>query len=541
MPQISTFSAYEEEIYLGETTELSWYVTDASVIVINNDIGNVPLEGSTFISPNETTKYVITAANKDGTVTANVTVKVRKVPQIEEKPIINFTASRKVVTYGESIILSWEVKNAYTQTLRIGQDEPFWVEAFVSEYEDAPEVTTQYILTATNDVGAIQKFITVIYSELQIVSFTGPSQINKRDTATLEWEVEGLGNIEVVIDPINLTFPRTGTYNVSPDETTEYILIAKNSHGLEARETLTVEVLDSGEPLPPEPPVINFYADYTTIYQGDEVTLNWEVTNADDVTLQIGDEDPYYVDAIDFLIDNPLTTTTYILSASYDDGLFVYDEIKITVLPPPLNLPTINYFTASTTTIREGESLSLNWDVSDATSVEIDNGVGLKPLSGSTVVEPTVTTAFKLTASNDDGFVDKTVTITVNPPIERQLVLTGSLEIEGYNIPLSPKYYDLAYATDTTGKIEFEICYDGVEFRINADLRITSRGDIEIDGTVSLYTGTTCKLKVYLRDSDGFKFLVRIFRPQIHFQTTLSDFGRVDLHVDLYFNNNPKV
>ena len=77
----------------------------------------------------------------------------------------------------------------------------------------------------------------------------------------------------------------------------------------------------------------------------------------------------------------------------------------------------ITSFTASATTISAGGSVTLSWAAgSGATYVSIDNGVGLKSLSGSVLVFPTQTTTYILTATDGAGHFDiAQVTVTVVP------------------------------------------------------------------------------------------------------------------------------
>ncbi len=77
--------------------------------------------------------------------------------------------------------------------------------------------------------------------------------------------------------------------------------------------------------------------------------------------------------------------------------------------------PIISSFSASPSTITAGESSTLSWSVTDATSVSIDNGVGSVALTGTTAVDPETTTTYTLTATNASGSVSATTIITVNP------------------------------------------------------------------------------------------------------------------------------
>lgn len=77
--------------------------------------------------------------------------------------------------------------------------------------------------------------------------------------------------------------------------------------------------------------------------------------------------------------------------------------------------PIINIFSADPATITEGESSTLSWNVTDATNVSIDNGLGSVALTGTTSVSPSKTTTYTLTATNASGSVTSTTTITVSP------------------------------------------------------------------------------------------------------------------------------
>jgi len=77
--------------------------------------------------------------------------------------------------------------------------------------------------------------------------------------------------------------------------------------------------------------------------------------------------------------------------------------------------PVINSFTAFPLIITTGESSILAWNVSDATNVSINQGVGSSlALSSSASVFPTANTTYILTATNDAGTVTATVQVTLS-------------------------------------------------------------------------------------------------------------------------------
>ena len=76
VPIINSFSALSPTIIIGESSTLSWSVTDATTVTIDQGLGTVALSGTTTVSPITTTTYTLTATNTAGSVTASVTVTV---------------------------------------------------------------------------------------------------------------------------------------------------------------------------------------------------------------------------------------------------------------------------------------------------------------------------------------------------------------------------------------------------------------------------------------------------------------------------------
>ena len=88
----------------------------------------------------------------------------------------------------------------------------------------------------------------------------------------------------------------------------------------------------------------------------------------------------------------------------------------VTPAPPPPK-PTVR-FTAEPATIERGQSSTLNWNVSDATDIDIAPGMGTVSARGSRQVFPSDTTTYTLTAKGPGGSESATamVTVTVPPP-----------------------------------------------------------------------------------------------------------------------------
>jgi peptidoglycan-associated lipoprotein len=83
--------------------------------------------------------------------------------------------------------------------------------------------------------------------------------------------------------------------------------------------------------------------------------------------------------------------------------------------PPPAPSPTIS-ITASPSAIEKGQSTTLSWKSSNATSVTIDNGIGTVEPSGSRSVSPAASTTYMARASGPGGTSVAEARVTVTPP-----------------------------------------------------------------------------------------------------------------------------
>ncbi len=82
--------------------------------------------------------------------------------------------------------------------------------------------------------------------------------------------------------------------------------------------------------------------------------------------------------------------------------------------------PTVT-LTAGPSAIQLGQFATLTWESTNATSVEIDNGIGSVPPTGTRLVSPTATTTYTITATGLDGsaMADAKVSVTCSLAIEQ--------------------------------------------------------------------------------------------------------------------------
>lgn len=156
-----------------------------------------------------------------------------------------------------------------------------------------------------------------------------------------------------------------------------------------------------------EAPVINsFGADPESVKPGESSTLNWDVSNATSVTINQGIGD---VALKGKKIVIPASNTQYVLTASNEAGS-VSAAVQVVVLS---GLPVINYFTANPWSITSGGSSTLNWDITNATTVTINKGIGNVNPVGSVSVSPSADTSYTITATNAIGWSSATIEVLV--------------------------------------------------------------------------------------------------------------------------------
>ncbi len=102
--------------------------------------------------------------------------------------------------------------------------------------------------------------------------------------------------------------------------------------------------------------------------------------------------------------------------------------------------PVVSAFTASPSTITAGQSSTLSWTTTNATTVSISGVTGTQPANGSVSVSPTTTTTYTLTATGPGGTATATTTTTVNPappPIVGSFAASPSTITAGQSSTLS--------------------------------------------------------------------------------------------------------
>lgn len=136
-----------------------------------------------------------------------------------------------------------------------------------------------------------------------------------------------------------------------------------------------------------------------TINRGDSSTLSWNYKYADKVNIAgLGSYGPSGSVNV-----SPLTTTHYLVEAIKGEKT-LKNELTLNVIQ---SHPEIT-FTTDTYKIGVGGSANLNWNVLNADSVDIDNGVGTSLAINSSInVSPTTSTTYTITANGYEGLTER--------------------------------------------------------------------------------------------------------------------------------------
>jgi hypothetical protein len=243
-----------------------------------------------------------------------------------------------------------------------------------------------------------------------------PTTIQQGQSATLTWSTNNAEHVYLNGSEVY----RNGSKTVSPSSTTTYTLVATHDdHRASDTETLTV-TSSSGGGGDDGTLRASLTASPDTIQLGQSSTLTWTTSGAEHVYLN-GVE----VSQSGSRTVSPSSTRTYALLAVHDANR-VSDTATVTVSgttppPPPVVSPPTASLTPASTTINAGQSATLTWSTTNATSVTM-NGSPVA-LNGSQAYSPTATTTYTLVATNSAGSATATanVTVTAAPPPPAQM------------------------------------------------------------------------------------------------------------------------
>ncbi|MCP5535754.1 MAG: hypothetical protein H7A51_05905 [Akkermansiaceae bacterium] len=130
-----------------------------------------------------------------------------------------------------------------------------------------------------------------------------------------------------------------------------------------------------------------------------------------------------------FAVFGEFTGDTLTISGDAVSGRATLSGFQIVALTEPP--ATIHSFTATPSSFDQGDTVTLNWDVSDADSVSIDQGIGSVGATGTTSLTPSATTTWTLTATRGTRVTTSLVTATLSKGPITVYLLSGQSNMQG--------------------------------------------------------------------------------------------------------------
>ena len=384
-PVISSFTATPASINSGGTSTLSWSVSGATSLSINQGVGTVTGAASENVTPTATTTYTLTATNTAGSTTATATVTVKAAaPEPDEGQsgaagLVGFwklnetsgTVAMDASGNGNSGAL---INNPQWTAGKVGNALQFNGNNYVSVPSspgleingNAISFGAWYYHTSTTNGFILGKTVS---------DYTYMMSVEKGSQQFQVQLVTG-GTRRILGVPSQSKPGELTKYN----NTWVHLFVVYNGS--------TIKVYVNG-------------AEQLSQAASGAVRSN---TNAFAIGARGGDGSwTRFNSKIDEVRVYNRALTAQEVSAIYEG----------TDTGAPAS-PVISSFKASPASITSGASSTLSWSVSGATSLSINQGVGTVTGTTSKSVKPTATTTYTLTATNAAGSVTKTATVTVS-------------------------------------------------------------------------------------------------------------------------------
>ena len=153
--------------------------------------------------------------------------------------------------------------------------------------------------------------------------------------------------------------------------------------------------------------------------------------------------------------------------------------------------PVINMFTLSSDSIETGEALTLNWQVDNASQIEITADIGIVTDSNSITISPSSSTTFTLIASNTQGQVEMSRHLIVT---EADVALMTIAEQENKLMALA------SVILPSSGRVYIEYSAENTQTRQSAYSASATEHQVNI---VGLRANTTYQFKAMVELDDG--------------------------------------
>lgn len=417
-----TLDVAPDTVQPSASASLTWSSTNASACAASGGwSGEKGVNGAESTGPlMADTAYTLTCSGAGGTAAETVIAGIAPPPPGgTPPPTVTLTVAPSTVASGSSATLNWSSTNA-TACTAAGN----WTGSKPtagSASTGALTSNSSFALTCTGAGGSATQSVNVTVTSATAPSVTlnaTPTTVTSGGSTTLSWNSSNATSCTA-------SGGWSGAKAVSGSETrssltanTTFTLTCTGSGG-SATQSVSVTVA------PPAAPSITLTATPTTVTSGGSTTLNWTTANANACTASGGWSGTRPLNGSEAR-GGLAATTTFTLVCTGAGGS-ASQSVTVTVTaggPPP---PTVA-LSAVPTTVAYGNSTTLNWSSSNASSCTASGGwSGSRPTSGSAASGPlTANTSFTLTCTGSGGSASQLVTVTVTPPPAPSVTLSAA-------------------------------------------------------------------------------------------------------------------
>jgi trimeric autotransporter adhesin len=430
-PPALVFTAQPTQLSIGQTSTLTWSTSNATTCTGNGGTGtdgwggNEPLNGSVTVAAIATAgsyTYNLNCSGAGGSAAKSVTLAVSS-GSISLPTIVTIDVAPLIITAGNSASLTWVTANA-TDCVASGS----WsgAQPLLGTTVSTGTITTAgqyaYALTCSGPSGnaVSSTTLTVLPAPAQVTSLSAtPTSILTGHTTSLAWSslgatscvasggalldgwagIVGTSSAGTTVGPISIP----GTYT--------YSLLCSGAGGAGAPQSVNVSVTATS----PQPAsVTGFVATPSTIIVGGTTLLSWNTngatscaatggTGSDGWSGSVGTSSIAYSPGV----ISTAGSYTYTLTCTGPGGTGTPSSIIVNVLPLPSNAAAVTAFTALPSSIQTGQSATLTWVTTNATSCTATGGTGSDSWPGN---QPTASLATNTGLINTAGAYTYTLT-----------------------------------------------------------------------------------------------------------------------------------
>jgi len=470
---VTSFSASPSTIQVGQSTYLTWSTNSATACIAGGGAGSawsgsVGTSGTAFNTGaiNSVGSYIFTLSctGPGGAASpSSVVVNVTSVPQ-PAAGITAFSIYPTSITTGQAASLSWSTSNATSCTGSGDTGTGVWngsVGTASSGFSTGALTTPgnySYTLTCSGPGGTSTPSTVIVNvnnappSAAVVSQFTAaPTTLSTGQATTLAWSstnatsctASGGSGADLWSGAMPTSSTGFSTGAIANTGTFTYTLTCTGPGGSAGPSSVVVTVTAP----PASPAIINsFTATPSTIEAGQSATLAWSTTGANTCTATGGTgtdgwagSQPTFSSGTSTGAISTTGSVTYTLNCAGSGGASGPSSVVVNVnsVPPPA--ASITSLSASPTSLVVGQSTSLAWSTSSATSCTASGGSGADNWTGSVATSSTGMTvgpintagnfAYTLTCSGPGGSsgpTSVTVDVASAPPVPTITSLTAS-------------------------------------------------------------------------------------------------------------------